>query len=294
MISGTLSLRSFAVFFCLTFFFPLPLVAEEMPITDLFTRQADSIVVVGTAGKRKKDNRAGSGFFISEDGLIVTNYHLIKRAKNIYVKLRNDQGYTKVKVLATDSRDDIAVIKIDGEGFLPVTLGQSTDVKVGQRVVAIGNPLGLESTVADGLISAWREIQNGRKVLQVSVPLSPGSSGGPLFNLAGEVIGITTASMSKGQSLNFAVPIEYAQPLIQQAQRKSPSRSRKRLAAKRTTSSVSKDVTPESGYEVYVIQKDDTLFGLAKRYRTSVDEIMQLNNLSDSQIYTGQTIKIPH
>src|SRR3989338_2444061 len=193
---------------------------KDTVITNIFKRQADSIVVVGVIGKRKKGDRAGSGFFISEDGLILTNYHLIKKARRLFVKLRNDTVYTRVKVVNVDVPRDIAVLKIDDKGVgqgpaRPVKLGDSDKVAIGQRVVAIGNPLGLENTVSDGLISAIRPAEQGIKLLQVSVPLSNGSSGGPLFNLQGEVIGVVAASLQKGQSLNFAIPINSVKPRLQ-------------------------------------------------------------------------------
>src|SRR5262249_41751981 len=158
----------------------------------------------GTIGKRKKDNRSGTGFFISEDGLIITNYHLIKKARRLFVKLKNDKAYTRVKVVNLDVPRDIAVLKIEDKGFKPVKLGNSDELVIGQRVMAISNPMGLENTVADGLVSAIRSDDHGDKLLQISVPLSNGSSGGPLFNLKGEVVGVVAASMQKGQSLNFA------------------------------------------------------------------------------------------
>jgi S1-C subfamily serine protease len=96
-----------------------------------------------------------------------------------------------------------------------VRLGNSDPVQVGERVVAIGNPRGLEQTVTDGLISAIRDTGKGYKLFQMSVPISTGSSGGPLFNMAGEAIGITAAYLEGGQNLNFAIPINYGLALLQ-------------------------------------------------------------------------------
>lgn len=285
------------VFSCVATF-SRPLWAQnETVIISLFKKQVDSIVVVGVIGKRKKDNRSGSGFFISQDGLILTNYHLIKKARRIFVKLKDDTAYTRVKVVNVDVPRDIAVLKIDASGVgrsptKPVKLGNSDDLTVGQRVVAISNPLGLENTVSDGIISAIRPTDQGSQVLQVSVPLSNGSSGGPLFNLQGEVIGVVAASMQKGQSLNFVIPINEVKPrlvrffpdgalsLAQPAPTAPP-------AAKPTA------IVKEKSYRVYVIQPNDTLWGLAERFDTSVNALMKINNLKTSKIFKGQKIKIP-
>lgn len=245
---------------------------EELPISSLFTQQADSIVLVGTKGK--KGGKFGSGFIISSDGLIVTNHHLIKNAKKIYVKLRNDTGYRSVRLIHVDAAKDIALIKVNGRGLKPVKLGNSSHVQIGQRVVAIGSPMGLESTVADGLISALRDTNQGFKLFQISVPLSNGSSGGPLFNLKGEVVGITTASYLKGQNLNFAVPINYLKPLM-------------------VKPIVPKEGRISSPQRPYVVESDDTLYGLAKRFKTTVAKIMAANKLTDSKIYSGQRLTIP-
>jgi len=102
----------------------------------------------------------------------------------------------------------VAIIKAHGNDFRPLTLGDSDRLQVGEEVVAIGNPLSLESTVSNGIVSAIRTVEDeGGKFLQVTAPISPGSSGGPLFNMAGEVVGITTSHLVGGQNLNFAIPI---------------------------------------------------------------------------------------
>jgi hypothetical protein len=157
----------------------------------------------------------GSGFLVSKDGLIVTNYHVVHSGSAAIVKLPDGAFFAVDGVLAFDKVRDIAVIKAHGDNFRTVTLGDSDRIQVGEEVVAIGNPLSLESTVSTGIVSGVRTAaEEGGKFLQVTAPISPGSSGGPLFNEQGEVIGITTLYIKGGENLNFAIPINDAKRLL--------------------------------------------------------------------------------
>jgi trypsin-like peptidase len=157
----------------------------------------------------------GSGFLISSDGVILTNYHVIAEGVSAVVKLPDGAFYEVDGVFASDKARDVALIKAHGEKLRTLTLGDSDRVQVGEEVVAIGNPLSLESTVSNGIISGIRTAESlGGKFLQITTPISPGSSGGPLFNMAGEVIGITTMKLQGGENLNFAIPINEAKLLL--------------------------------------------------------------------------------
>ncbi len=157
----------------------------------------------------------GSGFIISPDGYILTNAHVIDGAKNVTVKL-TDRREFKAKVIGTDKLSDVAVVKIDANHLPTVTLGDSAKAKVGQWVVAIGSPYGFDNTVTAGIISATgRSLPGDSAVpfLQTDVPVNPGNSGGPLFDLRGNVIGINSQIYSRNggfQGLSFAVPIDIA------------------------------------------------------------------------------------
>ena len=174
-------------------------------VEDIVDTYGKSIVLIQT------DKAMGSGFVVSFDGLIITNSHVINGAGTISVKfIADNRVYSNVQVVKDNTIRDLALLKVDGSGsFVPVVLGDSDQVSVGQRVVAIGNPQGLENTVSDGLVSAMRDM-NGTKLLQISAPISSGSSGGALFNMNGEVIGVPTAGYTEGQNLNFAVAINHA------------------------------------------------------------------------------------
>jgi hypothetical protein len=184
----------------------IPAIAREV---------SGAVVAIVMLDKEGQPVAQGSGFLVSRDGRVVTNYHVIRHGSSAVIKLPDGAFYVVDGVLAVDKARDIAVIKVHGENFRAVTLGDSDQLQVGEEVIAIGNPLSLESTVSNGIISGIRTMEeSGGKFLQTTAPISPGSSGGPLFNMAGEVVGITTSGILGGGNLNFAIPINDAKPLL--------------------------------------------------------------------------------
>ncbi len=162
---------------------------------------------------------AGSGVIISKDGYILTNNHVVEGAQEVTVTLADKQEY-KAEVIGLDPKTDLAVLKIDAMKPLPAaSLGNSENLKVGDWVVAIGNPFGLNHTVTSGIVSAkGRVIGAGPydDFIQTDASINPGNSGGPLFNMGGEVVGINTAIIPQGQGIGFAIPVNTAKPLIPQ------------------------------------------------------------------------------
>jgi len=162
---------------------------------------------------------AGSGVIISGDGYILTNNHVVDGAKEVTVTLADKQEY-KAKVVGLDPKTDLAVLKIDAEKPLPsAQLGDSEKLKVGEWVVAIGNPFGLSRTVTSGIVSAKERVIGAGPYddfIQTDASINPGNSGGPLFNMTGEVVGINTAIIPQGQGIGFAIPVNTAKPLIPQ------------------------------------------------------------------------------
>jgi len=180
------------------------------------SREANgSIVSIVMSDKDGHPLAQGSGFLISKYGQIVTNYHVIRSGRSAVIKFPEGTFFAVDGVLASDEDRDVAIIKVHGNGFKALTLGDSDQLKVGEEVVAIGNPLSLESTVSNGIVSAIRTVEDeAGKFVQVTAPISPGSSGGPLFNMAGKVVGITTSHIKGGENLNFAIPINDVKPII--------------------------------------------------------------------------------
>jgi len=162
---------------------------------------------------------AGSGFIIREDGLIVTNNHVVEGAKEITVTLADKEEYP-AKIVGRDPKTDIALVRIQPKGTLQAAaLGDSDRLRVGDWVVAIGNPFGLSNTVTAGIVSAkGRVIGAGPydDFIQTDASINPGNSGGPLFNMQGQVVGINTAIIPNGQGIGFAVPVNLAKSLLPQ------------------------------------------------------------------------------
>jgi len=169
---------------------------------------------------------SGSGFIIRKDGLILTNNHVVENAQEITVTLNDKQQY-KAKILGRDPKTDLAVIKIDAKASLPAaTLGNSDALRVGDWVMAIGNPFGLTNTVTTGVVSAkGRMIGAGPydDFIQTDASINPGNSGGPLFNMAGEVVGINTAIFSQSGGnigIGFAIPVNLVKNLVPELETK--------------------------------------------------------------------------
>lgn len=184
-----------------------------------FFRQFPGAVPHGSAPKHGQ----GSGFIVSPDGVILTNAHVVDGATEVTVKL-TDRREFRAKVLGSDKPSDVAVLKIDAAGLPTVRLGSSASEKVGEWVLAIGSPFGFENSVTSGIVSAKsRSLPDGAYIpfIQTDVAVNPGNSGGPLFNMNGEVIGINSQIFSHSggyQGLSFAVPIELAVKVKDQLQ----------------------------------------------------------------------------
>jgi serine protease Do len=165
---------------------------------------------------------SGSGVIISHDGYILTNHHVVDGAQEVTVTMADQQVY-KARVVGRDPKTDLAILKIEAKEPLPTaSMSDSDQLKVGDWVLAIGNPFGLSHSVTAGIVSAkGRVIGAGPydDFIQTDAPINPGNSGGPLFNMQGEMVGINTAIVSSGQGIGFAIPINIAKPLIPQLER---------------------------------------------------------------------------
>ena len=164
-----------------------------------------AVVVVETQKGNKRG--LGTGFFINSQGHIVTNYHVILGAEQAFVKTQEGRRYPVKRILAENKEADLALIAAD----IPTSAVTPVEVtgklpEVGEKIYVIGHPMGLEKTVSEGIVSAIRKLPKLGDIIQITAPISPGSSGGPVFNSTGRVIGVARATFRTGQNLNFAVP----------------------------------------------------------------------------------------
>ncbi len=180
-------------------------------VRDLVNQVGEAVVQVRTP------SGLGSGFIINEDGFLITNFHVIEGETKISVEVYHQKAgqlerksYKEVRIIAMNKFEDLALLKIDDKDapkFVRVPIGDSDTLAVGERVFAVGSPLGLERTVTEGIVSTKTRQLQGELYLQTTAQINPGNSGGPLFNLSGEVIGVTNMKITFGEGLGFAIPV---------------------------------------------------------------------------------------
>lgn len=181
---------------------------------DLFKAASPSVVLIEVYGEDGKVAGSGSGFVVAADGAILTNYHVVAHTKSATVRLANGDAYDDVSVLDLDKRKDLALIKIKAIDLPPLKLGHSASVQVGDKLYALGTPLGFfQNTLSVGILSGVRQA-DGYRMFQLSTPISHGSSGSPVFDAHGDVVGVIEATVEEGQNINFAIPIDYAAGLL--------------------------------------------------------------------------------
>jgi len=196
-----------------------PGTGPERPLRDLVRQHGEAVVQVRTPAG------LGSGFILNSEGYLITNYHVVENETQISVEVYHQRDgqlerkvYRQIRIVAMNKFVDLALLRIEDVGspqFTSVPLGTTDALAVGERVFAIGSPLGLERTVTEGILSTkTRELQ-GELYLQTTAQINPGNSGGPLFNLRGEVIGVTNMKLTFGEGLGFAIPVEQVRYFLQ-------------------------------------------------------------------------------
>ncbi len=195
--------------------------AIAKPPQQLFESISPSIVVVVAANAEGKPTGQGSGVVI-ERGAVATNCHVVERAARIVVRHKKREYPATVRW--SDWDRDLCQIAVPGLKAPPVAMGSVKALKVGSRVYAIGAPEGLELTLSEGLVSGLREAGDGYQIIQTTAPISPGSSGGGLFDEEGRLVGLTTFYLLRGQNLNFALPVEWLKELPGRAVARPPAK----------------------------------------------------------------------
>jgi tetratricopeptide (TPR) repeat protein len=197
---------------------PASVTLSQDPLPELVRRIKPSAVAIETFDARGEKLARGSGFFIDVDR-VVTNRHVIEGAYRAEVHLNSGHTFAVKTVIAIDAEGDVALLKVDAPANLvrPLSLDR-TSPQEGESVVVIGNPFGLEGSVTNGIVSAVRDIPGFGRIIQITAPISPGSSGSPVVNMQGQVIGVATLQITGGQSVNFAIPSERIAQLGRTAQ----------------------------------------------------------------------------
>jgi regulator of sirC expression with transglutaminase-like and TPR domain len=193
---------------------PPPVVARGAKSIEALTARAlKSVVVITHFGRDGRENGVGAGFVISPDGLIATSLHVIGEARPIAVQLPDGRRHEVTEVYASDRKFDLAIIRVRADKLPALLLGDSDSLRQGAAVIALGNPLGLQHSVVQGVVSARREVE-GLEMIQVAIPIEPGNSGGPLLDLEGRVHGVLTLKSAMTANLGFAMPAKLLQALL--------------------------------------------------------------------------------
>jgi len=232
----------------------------------------------GPKGRKKQLQSMGSGFIVSEDGFVLTNNHVVEGADEIFVRF-NDRRELKAKLIGSDKRSDLAVLKVEADDLPAVKLGKSKKLKVGEWVFAIGSPFGFDYTVTAGIVSAkGRSLPNENYVpfIQTDVAINPGNSGGPLFNMDGEVVGINSQIYTRSggfMGVSFAIPIDVAMEVVDQLKGQG---------------------YVSRGWLGVLIQEVNKglaeSFGLDKPYGALVSQVLEGSPAADAGLQTGDVI----
>jgi len=314
-------------------------VYEESVVTSVVEKSLPSVVTIGIVTTRqmggvlefdpfnpffnfrrnrgpqeKVDRNIGSGFIISEDGLIITNKHVVTDTETSYKVLTSDDVKYDVEKIYRDPNNDLAILKIQAKGLKPLTLGDSDSLKLGQMAIAIGTPLGeFTNTVTVGIVSGLgRGITAGSPfegfvekldgVIQTDAAINPGNSGGPLLNSKGQVIGVNSAIAQEGQNIGFAIPVKVVEKLIEQFESRGSTFERPYIGIQYQTidrrtailnelpeGAYIERVVPESPAEVAGVLADDIITAIdGVKLSSSNKDLAQL--LSDKAI--GQRVKL--
>ena len=229
----------------------------QMSISQIAKKYSPSVVTIVALDENDQPLSLGSGFFLNTAGDVATNHHVLEGSVKAIIKTVKGEKGEIIEILKDDPKLDLLIAKTTLTNTKPIPLGDSDTISVGDDIVAIGNPAGLEGTVSKGIISGVRKVK-GLQIIQITAPISPGSSGGPVFNLSGKAIGVATAYLDLGQNLNFAMPSNYLRTL--KATRLSLSSLPKMAVGSK-----------EIGREESVVRVFDTNYNLVFDELTSID-----------------------
>ena len=240
--------------------------STPLPTSEIARRVTPTVVSIETATGQ------GSGVIVDPSGVVVSNLHVIQGETQVELTLYNGDIYDDIAVVDIDQRRDLVLLKIKAFNLNSAILGDSDLVEVGEDVVLLGSPQGLDLTLSEGVISAFRDSGNGYRLIQTSAPASAGSSGGGMFNAYGELVGIVTSQTREGQNLNFAVPVNYVRGLISAATTMTLT-----SLTELTRSAISEDAERTDS----VSSTDNIELSDTKKFRTVIENLKAIEDLDE-------------
>jgi V8-like Glu-specific endopeptidase len=266
------------------------ILSSQNDLTQLVNQVRPSVVTVVGFNGDGKPIAQGTGFFVASNGTLITNYHVLAEAQKASIKTRSGKVYDIVETIAEDIDGDLIAVRANIQEFVVQPLRISrTKVLLGQRIVVIGSPFGLEQSVSDGIVSAVRQSDDLGRIIQITAPISPGSSGSPVTRTNGEVVGVASLYLRNGQNLNFAIPSERITALLSHGINPARGATRgNRVLQARASKEKTKEETFDKLFAEFFEEERRSIPTLEERIRKNPGDIEAYESLDDAYMRLGK------